>query len=145
MFRTYKAMVVAITADIRASGTPAGGSQDGVTYFTKVIVGAGLRVRPALPTAGADLQAHPSTSGDQVVLDSRSTAVRAVPVDVSMEARGISSPRPLRVGGVHSKADVLTECGGFKASLLMANNGTLTLSRVPGVESALAVVTLSYQ
>ncbi|CAJ0856171.1 hypothetical protein [Ralstonia flatus] len=147
MFRVYKAMAVAITAAVGASGALAGGSQDGVIYFTGAIVEAGFRVQPALQAAGAGegLQARSSASGDQVVLDFRSTAVRAVPIDVSVEARGASSLRPLRVGDARSKADVLAKYGGFKASLLMANNGTLTLSRAPGTEPALAVVTLSYQ
>jgi len=145
MFRVYKAMAVAITAAIGASGALAGGSQDGVIYFTGAIVEAGFRVQPALQAAGAGLQTRPSASGDQVVLDFRSTAVRVVPVDVSVEARAASSLRPLRVGDARSKADVLAKYGGFKASLLTANNGTLTLSRAPGTEPALAVVTLSYQ
>jgi hypothetical protein len=71
--------------------------------------------------------------------------VRVVPIDVSVEARAASSLRPLRVGDARDKADVLVQYGGFKATLLTANNGTLTVSRARGVEPALAVVTLSYQ
>lgn len=85
MFRVYKAMAVAITAAVGASGALAAGSQDGVIYFTGAIVEAGFRVLPALQATGTGegLQARRSASGDQVVLDFRSTAVRAVPVDVS--------------------------------------------------------------
>lgn len=147
MFRVYKAAAVAMAAAVSASGALAGGSQGGVIYFTGAIVEAGFRVQPALqaPGPGEGLQARRSASGDQVVLDFRSTAVRVVPIDVSVEARTASSLKPLRVGDAYGKADVLVKFGGFKAHLLTANNGTLTLSRAPGAEPALAVATLSYQ
>lgn len=149
MFRVYKAMAVATAAAIGASGSGAlaGGSQGGVIYFTGAIVEAGFHVQPAQPATGAEsaLQSRASASGGQVVLDFRSAAVRVVPVDVSVEARAASSLKPLRVGDARGKADVLVKYGGFKANLLTANNGTLTLSRSPGGEPALAVVTLSYQ
>ena len=52
MFRVYKAMAVAITAAVGASGALAAGSQDGVIYFTGAIVEAGFRVLPALQATG---------------------------------------------------------------------------------------------
>ncbi|ENZ79446.1 MULTISPECIES: hypothetical protein [Ralstonia] len=147
MFKVYKATVVAMAVAIGASSALAAGSHGGVIYFTGAIVEAGFRVQatPQVSAAGEGLQARASASGHQVVLSFRSAAVRVVPVDVSVEARAASSLNPLRVGDARSKADVLAKYGGFKASLLTANNGTLTLSRAPGVEPALAVVTLSYQ
>lgn len=147
MFKAYKAMAVATAAAIGASGALAGGSQDGVIYFTGAIVEAGFHVQPTQQATGAaeGLQARTSASGDQVVLDFRSAAMRVVPVDVSVEARAASSLTLLRVGDARSKADVLVKYGGFKANLLAANHGTLTVSRSPGAEPALAVVTLAYQ
>ena len=147
MLKVYKTMVVAVVAAIGASGALAGGSQDGVIYFTGAIVQAGFRVQPALQVTGAGegVQPRSSASGDQVVLDFRSTAVRVVPIGVSVEARAASSLRPLRVGDSRGKADILVKYAGFKANLLAADSGTLTLSRAAGVEPALAVVTLSYQ
>jgi hypothetical protein len=140
-------MAIATVTAVGAGSALAGGSQDGVIYFTGAIVEAGFRVQPALQATGAGeaLQARSSASGDRVVLDLRSAAVRVVPIDVSVEARAASSLRPLRVGDARDKADVLVQYGGFKATLLTANNGTLTVSRARGVEPALAVVTLSYQ
>ncbi|MGN7101426.1 hypothetical protein ACTHR6_07455 [Ralstonia holmesii] len=147
MFKVYKAMAVAVAAAVGAGGALAGGSQSGVIHFSGTIVEAGFHVQAAPQRTGAEnlLKASPSSSGDQVVLDFRSSAVRVVPLDVSVEARAASSLRPLRVGDVRSNAEVLLKYAGFKANLLTANNGTLTLSRAPGVESALAVVTLAYQ
>lgn len=147
MLRVCKAMAVATVAAVGAGSALAGGSQDGVIYFTGAIVEAGFRVQPALQATGAGeaLRARSSASGDRVVLDLRSAALRVVSVDVSVEARAASSLRPLRVGDARDKADVLVQYGGFKATLLTANNGTLTVSRARGVEPALAVVTLSYQ
>ncbi|MCT7319313.1 hypothetical protein N5I87_25115 [Ralstonia sp. CHL-2022] len=144
MLKVYKAMAAAVAAVIGASGALAGGSQAGVIYFTGAIVQAGFRVQQSLGAENA-LQARASASGDQVVLDFRSAAVRVVPVDVSVEARAASSLKPLRVGDSRGKPDVLVKYAGFKTHLLAANNGTLTLSRAAGVEPALAVVTLSYQ
>ncbi|CAG2130683.1 hypothetical protein [Ralstonia mannitolilytica] len=140
-------MAVATVTAIGAGSALAGGSQDGVIYFTGAIVEAGFRVQPALQATGAGeaLRARSSASGDRVVLDLHSAAVRVVPVDVSVQARAASSLRPLRVGDARDKPDVLVEYGGFKATLLTANNGTLTVSRARGAEPALAVVTLSYQ
>ncbi|WP_296228966.1 hypothetical protein [Ralstonia sp. UBA689] len=147
MFKVYRAIAVATAAAIGASGALAGGSQDGVIYFTGAIVEAGFRVQPTQQAIGAGegLQARTSASGDQVVLDFRSAAVRVVPIAVSVEARSASSLKALRVGDARSKADLLVKYGGFKANLLEANNGTLTVSRSPGAEPALAVVTLAYQ
>lgn len=147
MLKVYTATAVALAAAVGANSVLAGGSHDGVIYFTGAIVEAGFHVQPALQVTGASegVQPRRSASGDQVVLDFRSTAVRVVPVDVSVEARAASSLRPLRVSDAGGKADVLVKYGGFKGNLLAANNGTLTLSRAPGAESALAVVTLSYQ
>ena len=146
MFKVDKATAVAMVAALGASSALAGGSQDGVIHFTGAIVEAGFRVQSVQrPTAENALQARASAAGDQVVLDFHSPAMRVVPVDVSVEACAASSLKPLRVGDARGKADVLAKYGGFKANLLTANNGTLTLSRAPGAESALAVVTLSYQ
>lgn len=147
MLKVYKATAVAAVAALGAGCALAGGTQGGVIYFTGAIVQAGFRVQPVQQSIGAGnaLQARESASGDQVVLDFRSAAVRVVPVDVSVEARAASSLKPLRVGDSRDKPDVLVKYAGFKASLLAANNGTLTLSRARGVESALAVVTVSYQ
>ncbi|MDE2202684.1 MAG: hypothetical protein KGJ38_08145 [Burkholderiaceae bacterium] len=147
MFRVCKATAVAMAAAVGSTGALAGGSQDGMIYFTGAIVEAGFHVRSAQQATGAHaaMQARASASGDQVVLDFRSTAVRVVPVDVSVEACAASSLKPLRVGDARDHADVLVQYGGFKANLLMANDGTLTVSRLSGGEPALAVVTLSYQ
>ena len=146
MFKVDKATAVAMVAALGASSALAGGSQDGVIHFTGAIVEAGFRVQSVQrPTAENALQARASAAGDQVVLEFHSPAMRVVPVDVSVEACAASSLKPLRVGDARGKADVLAKYGGFKANLLTANNGTLTLSRAPGAESALAVVTLSYQ
>ena len=146
MFKVGKATAVAMAAAIGASSALAGGSQDGVIHFTGAIVEAGFRVQSVQrPTAENALQARASAAGDQVVLEFHSPAMRVVPIDVSVEACAASSLKPLRVGDARGKADVLAKYGGFKANLLTANNGTLTLSRAPGAESALAVVTLSYQ
>ena len=146
MFKVDKATAVAMVAALGASSALAGGSQDGVIHFTGAIVEAGFRVQSVQrPTAENALQARASAAGDQVVLEFHSPAMRVVPVDVSVEACAASSLKPLRVGDARGKADVLAKYGGFKANLLTANNGTLTLSRARGAESALAVVTLSYQ
>ena len=146
MFKVDKATAVAMVAALGASSALAGGSQDGVIHFTGAIVEAGFRVQSVQrPTAENALQARASAAGDQVVLDFHSPAMRVVPVDVSVEACAASSLKPLRVGDARGKADVLAKYGGFKANLLTANNGTLTLSRATGAEPALAVVTLSYQ
>ena len=146
MFKVDKATAVAMVAALGASSALAGGSQDGVIHFTGAIVEAGFRVQSVQrPTAENALQARASAAGDQVVLEFHSPAMRVVPIDVSVEACAASSLKPLRVGDARGKADVLAKYGGFKANLLTANNGTLTLSRAPGAESALAVVTLSYQ
>ena len=146
MFKVDKATAVAMVAAIGASSALAGGSQDGVIHFTGAIVEAGFRVQSVQrPTAENALQARASAAGDQVVLEFHSPAMRVVPIDVSVEACAASSLKPLRVGDARGKADVLAKYGGFKANLLTANNGTLTLSRAPGAEPALAVVTLSYQ
>ena len=146
MFKVDKATAVAMVAAIGASSALAGGSQDGVIHFTGAIVEAGFRVQSVQrPTAENALQARASAAGDQVVLEFHSPAMRVVPVDVSVEACAASSLKPLRVGDARGKADVLAKYGGFKANLLTANNGTLTLSRATGAEPALAVVTLSYQ
>ena len=146
MFKVDKATAVAMAAAIGASSALAGGSQDGVIHFTGAIVEAGFRVQSVQrPTAENALQARASAAGDQVVLEFHSPAMRVVPIDVSVEACAASSLKPLRVGDARGKADVLAKYGGFKANLLTANNGTLTLSRAPGAEPALAVVTLSYQ
>ena len=146
MFKVDKATAVAMVAAIGASSALAGGSQDGVIHFTGAIVEAGFRVQSVQrPTAENALQARASAAGDQVVLEFHSPAMRVVPIDVSVEACAASSLKPLRVGDARGKADVLAKYGGFKANLLTANNGTLTLSRATGAESALAVVTLSYQ
>ena len=146
MFKVDKATAVAMVAAIGASSALAGGSQDGVIHFTGAIVEAGFRVQSVQrPTAENALQARASAAGDQVVLEFHSPAMRVVPIDVSVEACAASSLKPLRVGDARGKADVLAKYGGFKANLLTANNGTLTLSRATGAEPALAVVTLSYQ
>ena len=146
MFKVDKATAVAMVAALGASSALAGGSQDGVIHFTGAIVEAGFRVQSVQrPTAENALQARASAAGDQVVLEFHSPAMRVVPVDVSVEACAASSLKPLRVGDARGKADVLAKYGGFKANLLTANNGTLTLSRATGAEPALAVVTLSYQ
>ena len=146
MFKVGKATAVAMAAAIGASSALAGGSQDGVIHFTGAIVEAGFRVQSVQrPTAENALQARASAAGDQVVLEFHSPAMRVVPIDVSVEACAASSLKPLRVGDARGKADVLAKYGGFKANLLTANNGTLTLSRATGAEPALAVVTLSYQ
>ena len=147
MFKVDKATAVAMVAALGASSALAGGSQDGVIHFTGAIVEAGFRVQSVQRSAGEEnaLQARASAAGDQVVLDFHSPAMRVVPVDVSVEACAASSLKPLRVGDARGKADVLAKYGGFKANLLTANNGTLTLSRATGAEPALAVVTLSYQ
>ena len=146
MFKVDKATAVAMVAALGASSALAGGSQDGVIHFTGAIVEAGFRVQSVQrPTAENALQARASAAGDQVVLEFHSPAMRVVPIDVSVEACAASSLKPLRVGDARGKADVLAKYGGFKANLLTANNGTLTLSRAPGAEPALAVVTLSYQ
>ena len=147
MFKVCKAMAVAGVTAVGASGALAGGTQSGVIHFSGTIVEAGFRVQAAQQPPGAQslLTAHPSASGDQVVLDFRSSAVCVVPLDVSVEARAASSLRPLRVGDSRGKADILVKYAGFKANLLAADSGTLTLSRAAGVEPALAVVTLSYQ
>ena len=146
MFKVDKATAVAMVAALGASSALAGGSQDGVIHFTGAIVEAGFRVQSVQrPTAENALQARASAAGDQVVLEFHSPAMRVVPIDVSVEACAASSLKPLRVGDARGKADVLAKYGGFKANLLTANNGTLTLSRATGAEPALAVVTLSYQ
>lgn len=146
MFKVCRGMAVATAAAIGASGALAGGSQDGVIYFTGVIVEAGFRVQPAPQATGAanGLQARTSASGDQVVVDFRSAAVRVVPAEVSVEARSASSLTPLRVGDARSKADVRVKYDGFKTNVLATNCGTLTVSHSPGAEPALAVVTLAY-
>ena len=147
MFKVCKAMAVAVAAAVGAGGALAGGSQSGVIHFSGTIVEAGFHVQAAPQSSGAEnpLKARPSASGDQVVLDFRSSAVCVVPLDVSVEARAASSLRPLRVGDAHGNAEILLKYVGFKANLLVANNGTLTLSRAAGVEPALAVVTLAYR
>lgn len=103
-------MAVATVTAIGAGSALAGGSQDGVIYFTGAIVEAGFRVQPALQATGAGeaLRARSSASGDRVVLDLHSAAVRVVPVDVSVQARAASSLRPLRVGDARDKPDVLS-------------------------------------
>jgi len=88
MLKVYKAMAAAVAAVIGASGALAGGSQAGVIYFTGAIVQAGFRVQQSLGAENA-LQARASASGDQVVLDFRSAAVRVVPV--ASAARSINT------------------------------------------------------
>lgn len=122
-----------------------GNSQDGVIYFTGVIAEVGFCVQPTLPVVGAGLQTRSSASGNQVILNFRSAVAWVMLVDASMEVRGASSLGSLRVGGICGKTGALTKYGGSEVSLLTANNGTLTLSRVLGVEPAPAVVMLSYQ
>ncbi|MFP4594069.1 hypothetical protein [uncultured Ralstonia sp.] len=128
----------------------------GTIHFVGRIVEGGYAVQMAPGAApgqggAAGLQTQAATSDGRIVLGFSSQANKPVPAEVSVEARTVSSPAPLRVGDARSGADVHVAYNGFRATqaggsnLLMGARGTLTVSRPAGTEPALAVVMIAYR
>lgn len=148
MRKCYTRGAAALMMAIGATGAlAAGGQRGGTIRFTGAVVAAGYSVQAGPPAAGAadGLQARMVTAGNQVVVDFSTAAVKPVPAEVSVMARSKSSGAWKRVGEADGGAVVRARYEGFKANVLTGNNGTLTLSRPPGAESALAVVTVAYE
>ncbi|KHK49202.1 hypothetical protein PI87_26785 [Ralstonia sp. A12] len=148
MRKRYTRGAVALMAAIGATGALAAGSQSGGTIrFTGAVVATGYSVQAGPRAAGSadGLQARTAASGNQVVVAFNTPAVKPVPAQVSVVARGKSSDTWRRVEDTGNGAVVRARYDGFRAGVLAGNSGKLTLSHPPGAEPALAVVTVAYK
>jgi len=149
MLKTKKriGMAVATVAAIGANQALAAGGQGGMIRFTGAVYQPGYSVsaapRAVSPTDG--LRAQASTTGDQVVVDFRSGSRRPVPAKIRVDARTASSATWRRVPAGRDASGMHVRYDGFQSGVLTGNNGTLTFSRPPGMEPALAVVTTAYR
>ncbi|MGM3277272.1 hypothetical protein [Ralstonia sp. 24A2] len=145
--RGAAALTVAIAVIGAAGAQAADGQRGGTIRFTGAVVATGYSVQAGPRVAGgADgLQARTAATGNQVVVDFNTPAVKPVPAEVSVVARSKSSSVWQRVGQAVGEAVVRARYDGFKANVLTGNSGKLTLSRPPGAEPALAVVTVAYK
>ena len=151
MHKRYTRGAVALMAAIGLMGATgalaAGGQSGGTIRFTGAVVATGYSEQAGPRAAGtADgLQARTAATGNQVVVDFNTPAVKPVPAEVSVMARGKSSGVWHRVGEVVSGALMRARYDGFKSNVLAGNRGKLTLSHSPGAEPALAIVTVAYK
>ncbi|WP_104654612.1 hypothetical protein [Ralstonia insidiosa] len=151
MRKRYTSGAVALMAAIGLIGATgalaAGGQSGGTIRFTGAVVATGYSVLagPRAASTADGLQARTATTGNQVVVDFNTPAVKPVPAEVSVVALGKSMSMWQRVSDTVGGAVVRARYDGFKSNVLAGNRGKLTLSHSPGAEPALAIVTVAYK
>lgn len=144
----YANGVVAMAVAMGAIGTAAATERQGEIRFTGAIVERGFSLQPEVAAVASKSEALPAgsaASGRQVVVKFSTRAMHPVPAAVSVEVRTPTSPVWHRVTSLRGDPALHLDYVGFHADLLTGASGSLSLTRPPMAEPALAIVTVAYR